>query len=250
MVFFVEQELTPVSQQTEGSVVSAAPDQIFGSAAKGPELAEALSETIASIHQRGWCDGTGGNFSCVIQTEPLTLMMAPSGVNKGRVKTGDLIEVNAAAEVISGSGRASAETQLHLAIVEETGAGAVLHTHSQAGTLLSHHYKPGHGLTGHLMLKDMEMLKGLQGVVTHATSIAVPVFANDQNIHRLSATVREHLKEAPHGLLVSGHGLYAWGKNLGQAERHLEIHEFLLEQHWRQLLLKSLNQDPEHQTKA
>jgi methylthioribulose-1-phosphate dehydratase len=92
---------------------------------------------MAAIHQRGWCDGTGGNFSCVLKREPLLLLMAPSGVDKGRVQPQELIVVDCDSQVSRGSGRASAETLLHLAIVNETGAGAVLHTHSQAGTLLS-----------------------------------------------------------------------------------------------------------------
>jgi methylthioribulose-1-phosphate dehydratase len=40
--------------------------------------------------------------------------------------------------------------------------------------------------------------------------------------------------------LIAGHGLYAWGASLAIARRHLEILEFLLEQHWRHLLLEAL----------
>ena len=68
----------------------------------------------------------------------------------------------------------------------------------------------------------------------------VPVLANDQNLKRLSERARPELAAAPHGLLIAGHGLYAWGRNLGSAMRHLEILEFLLEQRWRQLLLRAL----------
>ena len=201
-------------------------------------LAQQLTAAMAAIHQRGWCDGTGGNFSCVLQREPLRLLMAPSGVAKGRVRPEALIVVNAEAEVCRGQGKASAETQLHLAIVEETGAGAVLHTHSQAATLLSQ--RLGQEQACELLLSDLEMLKGLEGVSTHATAVPVPVLPNDQNLQRLSNRARPLLAEAPYGLLIAGHGLYAWGSNLATAERHLEILEFLLEQRWRQLLL-----DPE-----
>jgi methylthioribulose-1-phosphate dehydratase len=148
--------------------------------------------------------------------------------------------VDANGSVVAGQGRASAETLLHLAIVEVTGAGAVLHTHSQAGTLLSQHYGPPEGGLSHLVLEDLEMLKGLAGISTHATTVAVPILANDQNLAGLSARARPHLPAAPHGLLIAGHGLYAWGKDLIEARRHLEIHEFLLEQHWRRLLLDGL----------
>ena len=198
-------------------------------------LAQQLTATMASIHQRGWCEGTGGNFSCVLQREPLQLLMAPSGVAKGSVPPEKLIVVDGAGLVRRGLGKASAETLLHLAIVEQTGAGAVLHTHSQAATLLSQHIGQHH--PAELLLSDLEMLKGLAGITTHATTVALPVLPNDQNLQRLSATARPLLREAPQGLLIAGHGLYAWGQDLSSAQRHLEILEFLLEQRWRQLLL-------------
>ena len=215
------------------------------------ELAASLCQAMADIHRRGWCDGTGGNFSCVSSRDPLRLLMAPSGVDKGQVQPGELIEVDAKAAVVAGGGKASAETLLHLAIVEVTGAGAVLHTHSQAATLLSrdsgeHRSSRRPETTAeetdapparHVQLEGLEMLKGLEGIKSHRQQIAIPVLANDQNLQRLSERARPHLPEAPYGLLISGHGLYAWGKDLGSARRHLEILEFLLEQHWRHLLL-------------
>lgn len=199
-----------------------------------------MSQTMAAIHQRGWCDGTGGNFSAVLQRDPLALLMAPSGVDKGSVAPEALIVVNGEGRRIEGKGKASAETLLHLAIVRATGAGAVLHTHSQAGTLLSQHYAPGPGDVGGVEVRDLEMLKGLDGITTHATHVVIPVLANDQNLERLSGEAWPLLPSAPHGILIAGHGLYAWGADLSQARRHLEIHEFLLEQTWRSLLLQGL----------
>ena len=152
--------------------------------APGPDpLGEALCGAMAAIHRRGWCDGTGGNFSCVSHRDPLRLLMAPSGVDKGSVSPEALIVVDGEGQVIQGRGRASAETLLHLAIIQITGAAAVLHTHSQSGTLLSQLYGPG-GPTevGFLRLKDLEMLKGLEGVLSHATSVSLPVLANDQDL--------------------------------------------------------------------
>ena len=203
-------------------------------------LAQRLCKAMAAIHSRGWCDGTGGNFSCVLQRQPLQLLMAPSGVPKGAVRPEELILVDGTGRVRRGQGQASAETLLHLAIVENTGAGAVLHTHSQAGTLLSQHYSPRQEGASSLTLHDLEMLKGLEGIRTHACSVQLPVLANDQDLARLSGQATPLLAGAPHGLLIAGHGLYAWGRDLLQAQRHLEILEFLLEQHWRQLLLQAL----------
>ena len=195
-----------------------------------------LLAVMAQIHQRGWCDGTGGNFSCVLSREPLRLLMAPSGVDKGSVTPEQLIEVGANGSVLAGSGKASAETLLHLEIIGRCGAGAVLHTHSQAGTLLSQWSLPQGGLN----LEDLEMLKGLEGISSHASQVNLPVLANDQDLARLSAAAAPLLPQAPQGILIAGHGLYAWGEDLARAKRHLEILEFLLEQRWRQLLLEGL----------
>ena len=192
---------------------------------------------MAGIHRRGWCDGTGGNFSCVLRREPLVLLMAPSGVDKGLVAPDDLITVDGDGHLMEGSGKPSAETLLHLAIVKSRGAGAVLHTHSQAATLLSRLACPSGESAGWIQVTGLEMLKGLEGINSHEQEVKIPVLANDQDLKRLSTAAQPLLPEAPHGLLIAGHGLYAWGANLEVAKRHLEILEFLLENQWREQLL-------------
>jgi len=245
--------LEPWGPEPSGGTLE--PDPSEGKAAA---LRNELCEAMAAIHQRGWCEGTGGNFSCVLEREPLLVLMAPSGVDKGRVRPQELIVVDGEGRVSRGSGRASAETLLHLAIVKETGAGAVLHTHSQAGTLLSQwswklggpqasqiaapglledHVEDG---VAYLEVRNLEMLKGIAGITTHQSEVRIPVLANDQDLDRLSHRALPHLDRAPAGLLIAGHGLYAWGQDLTEARRHLEILEFLMEQRWRQLLLESL----------
>lgn len=209
-------------------------------------LAQELSTAMAAIHRRGWCDGTGGNFSCVKQRQPLQLLMAPSGVDKGSVPPEALIVVDADGKVVEGSGKASAETALHLAIVRCGDAGAVLHTHSQAGTLLSRlalntTEAEAEQRTGSIQLEGLEMLKGLEGIRSHDAQVTLPVLANDQDLNRLSERAEPQIRSAPYGLLLAGHGLYAWGTTLPQAIRHLEILEFLLEQHWRLLLLQAIS---------
>jgi methylthioribulose-1-phosphate dehydratase len=92
----------------------------------------------------------------------------------------------------------------------------------------------------YLEVRNLEMLKGIAGIRTHRSEVRIPVLANDQDLARLSLRAAPHLGRAPAGLLIAGHGLYAWGQDLSEARRHLEILEFLLEQRWRQLLLEAL----------
>ena len=112
--------------------------------------------------------------------------------------------------------------------------GAVLHTHSVWSTLLSR----ADLARGSLRIEGYEMLKGLEGIGTHDTSEEVPIFANSQDMIELSGRIRERFAKADwsdprrpplHGFLLSGHGLYTWGRDLAEARRHIEIHEFLFE---------------------
>lgn len=192
-----------------------------------------LIQVIHRLHQRGWCDGTGGNFSVASELKPLRLLMAPSGIDKGSVQSTDLIEVDEQGHVVHGEGKASAETLMHLQIIKQCTAGAVLHTHSFNGTILS----KLHQASGHITITGWEMLKGLAGIDTHNTTIQLPIIENNQNLKVLSKESSKYLDNAPSALLVAGHGLYAWGDDLLQAQRHTEIIEFLLELTWRQTLL-------------
>ena len=193
-----------------------------------------LVQAIQSLHKRGWCDGTGGNFSVVLQHQPLRLLMAPSGVDKGQINADQLIVVDQTCNVLTGEGNASAETALHLRIVDATKAGAVLHTHSVPGTVLSHHYEND----GVITLDGWEMLKGLHGINTHATSIKIPVISNSQSMQALSDAIAPSLASAPCGFLVAGHGLYAWGESLESSKRHIEILEFLLNVKLTQMMIR------------
>jgi methylthioribulose-1-phosphate dehydratase len=171
--------------------------------------------------------GTSGNFSAVVSSRPMKLLMTPSGAHKGRLKAADLLVVDAQGRVKSGTRKPSAETLLHLEIIRARGAGAVLHTHSVWSTILSER----HAHAGGLAVEGYEMLKGLEGVATHEHREWIPILANDQDMPRLAGRLREALETHPaaHAVLLAGHGLYTWGKSVDEAARHIEILEFLLE---------------------
>jgi methylthioribulose-1-phosphate dehydratase len=192
------------------------------------EIASGLTAVARGFHARGWLLGTSGNLSAVIQREPLHLAMSPSGVDKGELKPEQLLSIDENARVVSGdTGKPSDETLLHLRIVRERGAGAVLHTHSVWNTILSDLYAPEGGVA----IEGYEMLKGLQGIRTHEHSEWLPIVENSQDMPALAESIAQTLNKhkAAHGFLVRRHGLYTWGETLAQAKRHIEIFEFLLE---------------------
>jgi methylthioribulose-1-phosphate dehydratase len=75
------------------------------------------------------------------------------------------------------------------------------------------------------------MLKGLSGVTSHEHREWIPILENDQDMERLARRVEEALDKHhdAHAVLLRRHGLYTWGDTLADAERHLEILEFLFE---------------------
>ena len=162
----------------------------------------------------------------MVGTEPLTLAITTSGIDKGLLEPKDIVEIDEQQRVIRGSGTPSAETTLHLAIVRARGAGAVLHTHSIWSTILSEDATAG-GVT----IEGYEMLKGLGGVRTHEHRERLPVIENTQDWTAAAPEIETMLRTHPaaHGFLIRRHGLYTWGTDLAEAKRHIEILEFLFE---------------------
>ena len=191
------------------------------------DLAASLVEIGRAFYGRGWALGTSGNFSAMIDRDPLRLAITRSGVDKGKLAHEHILQVDEQGQVIEGEGRPSAETMLHIAVMKLTGAGAVLHTHSVWSSILSDAYVREGGVS----IEGYEMLKGLEGVSTHEHKEWLPIFENSQDMRSLARSVEAMLRERPaaHGFLLRRHGLYTWGGDLEEAKRHVEILEFLLE---------------------
>jgi methylthioribulose-1-phosphate dehydratase len=192
------------------------------------ELAAQLAEVGRQCYARGWALGTSGNFSAVVSRHPLSLAITTSGVDKGLLEASQIVETDSQGRVIRGAGTPSAETTLHLAIVQSRGAGAVLHTHSIWSTILS---DTAGDVAGGLAIDGYEMLKGLDGVRTHEHREWLPIFENTQDWSDASPRIEAKLREHPdlHGFLIRRHGLYTWGRDLAEARRQVEIFEFLFE---------------------
>ncbi len=187
----------------------------------------ALARVAAQLHGRGFMLGTSGNLSAIVRRDPLRLCVSPSGADKGSLQAEQFLLVDEHGVALDGRGKPSDETGLHLAIYARRPATAVLHTHSVWATVLSEHHASERGLC----LSGYEMLKGLAGVRTHAHEEWLPILENSQDYAALSAEVAAALdaQAQAHGVLLRGHGLYTWGRDLDEARRHVEIFEFLFE---------------------
>ena len=201
-----------------------------------------LVQTGQLFYQRGWSVGTSSNYSVIIDRQPLELLVTASGMHKGRLRADDFVRINDQGRpVLPDQPKSSAETMLHVVAAQKLPhVGCVLHTHSVWATILGDKFFS----RGHVPIHGFEMLKGLAGITTHDIEYELKIFENTQDIPILAAEVGRWLDEClaaggpgPHGYLIRKHGLYTWGKDVAEAQRHIEIYEFLLECVGRQLLL-------------
>jgi methylthioribulose-1-phosphate dehydratase len=198
--------------------------------AEYPQLARALCDACKCFGERGWCRATSGNFSARIDEK--RCLITQSGRQKSRLSVDDLMVCGIDGTPANADCRPSAETPLHNCLYRlDPAIGAVLHTHSINSTLLSRH------CDGELGFSGFEMQKAFAGILTHETPLSVHIFDNDQDMPALAEKV---IKDAEHfvvpGFLIKGHGLYAWGSDIAEAERHIEGFEFLFECLWQERL--------------
>ena len=188
-------------------------------------VAESLCDTARWCYTQGWVPATSGNFSVRLNGR---VLITASGLDKGTLTTEGLLEVDGSGQVLSGTGRPSAETGLHLVLYRaRPDAGAILHVHTVWNTLISARHAP----RGYVPIEGYEILKGLSGVKTHAYIERVPILENSQDYEDLATQLDMALDAYPHahGVLLSRHGLYTWGQTVAEARRHLEALEFLFE---------------------
>jgi methylthioribulose-1-phosphate dehydratase len=187
-----------------------------------------LVRLAQNLYARGWMLGTSGNLSAIVSSQPLQVAITPSGAAKGELTPEQILLIDESSNVISSQGgKPSDESPLHVCIMRQGRAGAVIHTHSVWSTILS----DTHAVEGGLAIEGYEMLKGLNGVTTHLHREWIPIFDNSQDMPALAETVGEALTRQSnvHAFLLRRHGLYTWGRDLKEAQRHVEILEFLLE---------------------
>jgi methylthioribulose-1-phosphate dehydratase len=182
---------------------------------------DAIVRAGARMDARGWVPATAGNISVRLDDERIAITR--SGGHKGFLDADSIMQFDLDGRALTNA-RPSAETGLHCQIYRHfPDAGAILHGHSVAGTVLSMLSN------GPIRFAGYEVLKAFDGQTTHDTAIDLPIVANDQDIGRLAASVEPALRAGtPLGYLIRGHGVYSWGPDMPAALARLEGLEFLL----------------------
>lgn len=189
-----------------------------------PEATQAIRAAGRRLDACGWVPATAGNISLRLPGGGIAITR--SGFHKGFIPEDGVMEVDLAGRPLDSNLRPSAETGLHCGIYRRfPGAGAVLHGHSIAATVLSR-------LTGaQITLAGYELLKAFPGLPTHEAAILLPILDNDQDVSRLQTRVTQAWDADPAhppGYLIRGHGVYVWGEDMPGALLRLEALEFML----------------------
>lgn len=196
-----------------------------------------ICELCRHFYHIGWASGTGGGISI---RERDRIYMAPSGVQKERIRPEEIFVLDWEGRVLEGpkgSLKVSACEPLFMHAYKIRNAGAVIHSHSlnaALATLIS-------GKT--FRIANLEMMKGISGVGVFETH-EVPIIENTAYEEELTGALGEAVRDYPksQAVLVRGHGVYVWGKDWMQAKTQAECYDYLFQAAVR---IKELGLDPE-----
>ncbi len=192
------------------------------------QIAKEIAEVAGFLSGKGWTPATSSNFSAVIPGSNGFIAVSKSGVEKDAFSVNDVMVVDGCGNPLAPLNcEPSAETLIHASLYNDPCIGAVLHTHSVSGTVVSVSYAD----QNLIKFSGLEILKGLHGNETHESEEMVPIFRNSQDMPALSREIENYKNGNPNmaGFLIEGHGLYTWGRDLKDAKRHVEVFEFLFE---------------------
>jgi len=196
-----------------------------------------IVELLRHFYTLGWVSGTGGGISV---RDGGRVYMAPSGVQKERVREEDIFTLDLEGRVIEASAnsrlRVSECAPLFLHAFRLRDAGAVLHSHSVDALLATLVWNE------ELRLTELEMIKGIAGHGYH-DELVVPIIDNTAHERDLAEAMADAIQKYPrtHAVLVRRHGAYVWGRDWVQAKTHAECYDYLFRV---ALRMKELGIDP------
>jgi methylthioribulose-1-phosphate dehydratase len=191
-------------------------------------LPAAVADILAvgrRLDSRGLALATTGNYS--VRLDDGRIAVTVSGRHKGRLTADDVTQIDLHGRALDAR-PPSAEAVLHATVYRlYPTTNAVLHIHSVASITLTRLLPPG----ADVVLEGYETLKILPGIHTHETRVAIPVLNNSQDMPKLALDLESRLQRVqppPCAFLLRGHGIYAWGATVDEAEQVVEALEQLL----------------------
>lgn len=184
-----------------------------------------IVELCRQLYGMGWVSGTGGGISI---REGDHVFMAPSGVQKERLREEDIFVLDRDGEVVrppaDGRLRVSQCSPLFFNAFRLRDAGAVLHSHSMHAMLVTLLFDR------EVRLTHLEMMKGIEGVGYH-DELVIPILDNTAHERDLADSMAAAMEAYPRtqAVLVRRHGVYVWGRDWVQAKTQAECYDYLFE---------------------
>ena len=165
-----------------------------------------IAEICLKMYQREYITATDGNVSARLSNDQI--LITPSGMCKGDVTPEDVIRININGEKISGWGKPSSETNMHLEVYRQRNdVQAVIHAHPATAVAFT---LVGKSLAG-CVIPEVVLTMGSIQTVDYATP----------GTGEAALVIREHILSYD-ALILDRHGSLTVGPNLTKAYHHLE----------------------------
>jgi L-fuculose-phosphate aldolase len=175
------------------------------------ELRRDLKRYSRWLSRLGYTPGTSGNLS--VRLDSSRLVVTPTGVSKGQVKGSEMVVVDLDGEVLEGSGKATSEISMHLAVYRQRpDVGAVVHSHPPIATAFA---CSGRALD-EVLCQEAVMTVGTVPLAPYATT------GTDEVAASLQPYIRDH-----DAILLENHGVVSYGRTLIEALMTMETVEHL-----------------------
>ncbi len=190
---------------------------------------EIICEMCRDFYALGWVSGTGGGISL---RRGEKIYMAPSGVEKEKIRPEDVYVLNDRCEVLEGPANTGLKlsecSPLFQAAYELRGAGAVLHSHSLNVCLATMLVEPDQNGIAVLPITELEMIKGI-GDFGYYDTFELPIINNTPREAELTESLRVAIQKFPRSpaVAVRNHGIYVWGPNEVKAKTQAECIDYV-----------------------
>jgi L-fuculose-phosphate aldolase len=163
------------------------------------------------LSRLGFTPGTSGNLS--VRLDSRRLLVTPTGMSKGLVKTSDMVIVDLHGRQLAGSRKVTSEISMHLAIyTQRKDVDAVVHSHPPTATAFACSGRA----VDEILCQEAVMTVGAVPLASYATTGTAEV----------AASMRPFISEYD-AILLENHGAVSYGATLLDAFMKMETVEHL-----------------------
>ncbi|HEY6947147.1 MAG TPA: L-ribulose-5-phosphate 4-epimerase [Candidatus Acidoferrum sp.] len=174
-----------------------------------PSLRREVLEANLELARKGLVLFTFGNASGISREKEL-VVIKPSGVPYGKMKSADLVVTDMTGKVVEGRLRPSSDLPTHLILYKSfPGIGGVSHTHSEYATAWAQARRaiPCFGTT------HADSFRGPVPVTAELTDAEISRDYEENTGHAIVRAFRDIDYAAIPAVLVANHGPFTWGRD-------------------------------------